>query len=103
MYLELFKLSARTQKGIISVAYHNRSLFTCLCEYVIDDLLCKFCFQNMNVDNVSSLLMFAQTRFSQKIKSKCVEFITKNVQAVTHTAGWNGKKLLQTFLDSFHT
>ena len=50
----------------------------------------------MNVDNVSSLLMFAQTRFSQKIKSKCVEFITKNVQAVTHTAGWNGKKLLQT-------
>ena len=63
---------------------------------MIDDLLCKFCFQNMNVDNVSSLLMFAQTRFSQKIKSKCVEFITKNVQAVTHTAGWNGKKLLQT-------
>jgi len=45
--------------------------------------------ENMNVDNVSSLLMFAQTRFSQKIKSKCVEFITKNVQAVTHTAGWN--------------
>lgn len=45
--------------------------------------------ENMNVDNVSSLLMFAQTRFSAKIKSKCVEFITKNVQAVTHTAGWN--------------
>ena len=43
----------------------------------------------MNVDNVASLLMFAQTRFSSKIKNKCVEFITKNVQAVTHTAGWN--------------
>jgi len=45
--------------------------------------------ENMNVDNVSSLLMFAQTRFSTKIKNKCVEFITKNVQAVTHTSGWN--------------
>ena len=96
MYLELLKFSARTHYHRYCLAQSFGS-FTCLCECVIDDLLCKFCFQNMNVDNVSSLLMFAQTRFSQKIKSKCVEFITKNVQAVTHTAGWNGKKLLQIY------
>ena len=43
----------------------------------------------MSVDNVASLLMFAQARHSLNIKAKCIDFITKNVQAVTHTDGWN--------------
>jgi len=75
-----------------NLAQIDRCLLEAADMYNIADLksLCeKSICENMNVDNVASLLMFAQTRFSSKIKNKCVEFITKNVQAVTHTAGWN--------------
>jgi len=69
----------------------DRSLLEAADMYNIGELraLCeKSICENMTVDNVSSMLMFAQTRCSVKIKSKCVEFITKNVRAVTNTEGW---------------
>jgi len=69
----------------------DRSLLEAADMYNIGELksLCeKSICENMTVDNVSSTLMFAQTRLSVKIKNKCVEFITKNVRAVTNTEGW---------------
>ena len=45
--------------------------------------------EQIRVENVISVLLFAQARFSKKLKMKCIRFITKNVKAVTHSDDWN--------------
>ena len=70
----------------------NRHLLAAADKYNIQDLkeICErsLC-DSMSVENVSSLLLFARDRFSDNLKRKSIDFITRNVQAVTHSPGWN--------------
>ena len=70
----------------------NRTLLAAADKYNIQDLketcersLCD----SMSVENVSGLLLFARDRFSENLKKKAIDFITRNVQAVTNSPGWS--------------
>lgn len=69
----------------------NRSLLAAADKYNIQDLkeICErsLC-DSMTVENVSCLLLFARDRFSENLKRKSIDFITRNVHAVTHSPGW---------------
>lgn len=69
----------------------NRHLLAAADKYNIQDLkeICErsLC-DSMSVENVSGLLLFARDRFSENLKGKAIAFITRNVQAVTHSPGW---------------
>jgi speckle-type POZ protein len=43
---------------------------------------------SMTVETVSSLLLFAQDRRVAELKAKAIEFISRNIQAVTDSEGW---------------
>jgi hypothetical protein len=69
----------------------NRHLLASADKYNIQDLkeICeKSLCDSMSIENVSSLLLFARDRFSETLKRKAIDFITRNVQAVTHSPGW---------------
>ena len=69
----------------------SRHLLAAADKYNIQDLkeICErsLC-ESMSIENVSSLLLFARDRFSENLKRKAIDFITRNVQAVTHSPGW---------------
>lgn len=70
----------------------NRHLLAAADKYNIQDLkeICErsLC-DSMTVENVSGLLLFARDRFSVNLKRKTIDFITRNIEAVTHSSGWN--------------
>ena len=70
----------------------NRHLLAAADKYNIQDLkeICErsLC-DSMTVENVSGLLLFARDRFSVNLKRKAIDFITRNVEAVTRSSGWN--------------
>lgn len=69
----------------------NRILLAAADKYNIVDLkeacersLCS----SMTVESVSSLLLFARDRHFSELKNKAIEFISRNIQAVTESEGW---------------
>jgi len=70
----------------------GRNLLAAADKYNIPELkeICeKALCESMNVENVSSLLLFARDRNSDNLKRKAIDFITRNIQAVTNSPGWN--------------
>ena len=71
--------------------FSYRKLLAAADKYNIVDLkeACeKSLCSSVTVETVSSLLLFAQDRHVAELKVKSIEFISRNIQAVTESEGW---------------